>query len=323
MLIDVETACREILSRDNILILAHKKPDGDTLGSSYALMAALDSLGKRVRMQCADGLPERYSFLYGDYAPDMGFEPEYCVAVDVASLSMLGDGIGEIYGGKIDLCIDHHKSNTLYAEKTLLDANAPAAAQLMFEVINGLGAQVSPEIASALFTGIATDTGCFKYSSVTAKTHRAAAELIGLGADHAKINKLMFDTKSIGAMMVDRMMIETVKFYFGNRCALVVIPSDVAMRFNVSEEELDGISAFAVRIEGVFAGVTVRMKDDGTYRVSLRTVSPVDASKICALFGGGGHSNAAGCTMTGPLEDAVSGLLAAVEAELKETLSWS
>lgn len=316
MLTDIKTACEELLIHDNILILAHRKPDGDTLGSSFALLYVLQSLGKKARVLSGDGFPDRYSFLYGKYVPDMSFEPEYLVAVDVAGLSLLGPDAEEIFGGKIDLCIDHHKSNALFAKHTLLDASAPAAAQLVFEVISGLGVNIDSRVASALFTGLTTDTGCFRYANVTAKAHRTAAELIECGADHAKINKLMFDTKTIGAMMVNRMMIENVKLHFNGRCALVVLPADVTERFNVSEDELDGISAFPVRIEGVLAGLTVRVKEDGVYRTSVRTVSPVDASKICEKFGGGGHIGAAGCTLNGSLDDAVSRLLAAVEDEI-------
>lgn len=316
MRIDIKAACGGLLSHDNILILAHRKPDGDTLGSSFALLYALQSLGKKARVLSGDGFPERYSFLYGKYAPDMSFEPEYLVAVDVAGLSLLGPDAEDIYGGKIDLCIDHHKSNTLFAKHTLLDPAAPAAAQLMFEVVNGIGANIDSRVASALFTGITTDTGCFRYANVTAKAHRTAAELIERGADHAKINKLMFDTKSMGMMMLNGMMAESVKLHFEGRCALVVLPADITDRFNVSEGELDGISAFPVRIEGVLAGLTVRAKENGVYRTSVRTVPPVDASKICEKFGGGGHTGAAGCTLNGDLDDAVNRLLAAVEDEL-------
>ncbi len=315
MHIDIKTACERLLQNDDILIYAHQKPDGDTLGASFALLWALERLGKRARVECVDGFPERYSFVYGDYSPNMSFEARYFVSVDIASASLI-DSKSDQYNDKIDLCIDHHKSNTLYAKETLLDTEAPAVCQVIFEIIRELGVAIDKHIATALFTGISTDTGCFKYSSVTAKTHRTAADLIELGADHGRINKLMFDTKTRGMLMVDRLMIETTTFYCADRCALAVIPADVSEKYGVSEEELDGISSFTVRIDGVYAGVTVRVKADDTYRVSLRTVSPIDASKICANFGGGGHMNAAGCTLTGNLYDAINSIIASVEEEL-------
>lgn len=319
MLIDVRAACALLKSHDNILILTHQKPDGDTLGASFALLWALEALGKKVRVHCTDGFPARYDFIYGEYTPDESFEALYLVAVDIASLPLIGSNF-EIYEGKIDLCIDHHKSNTMYAKQTLLDETAPAASQIMYEILLELGAAIDKRIADALFTGLSTDTGCFKYSNVTSKTHRAAADMIDFGADHSKINKLMFDTKSRGILKIDRLMLETISFYFDNRCALIVLPVDITTKYGVSEEELDGISAFPVRIEGVMAGITVRIKPDDTYRISIRTVSPVDASRICSLFNGGGHMNAAGCTMSGDIDDIINKILAAVEEELEQKL---
>lgn len=317
MLIDVKTASSLLRDQDRILILAHQNPDGDTLGASFALLRTLLKMGKKARVRCAGGFSERYRFIYGDYEPDESFTPAFIAAADVAGLSLLGSLACE-YEGNIDLCIDHHKSNTLYARHTLLDVEAPAACQIVYEIIKGLQVEIDDKIADAIFTGLSTDTGCFKYANVTSKTMRVAAEMIDCGARHAKINKLMFDTKSRGMLMIERLMMESLRFYFDGRCGMTFLPADISARFGVAEEELDGISAFPTRIEGVYAGITIRAKPEDTYRVSLRTVSPVDASKICGLFGGGGHVNAAGCTMTGDLDDITSCLLNAVEDELKQ-----
>lgn len=320
MLIDVETACEELLKHDNILIITHKKPDGDTLGAAFALFWAVSGLGKRARVECPDKLPAKYGFLYGDYKPDESFPAGYIVSVDVASQDMLG-AYNKEYGSKIDLCIDHHKSNSMYAKMTLLDSGAPAACQVIYDVLLRLGVEIGPGIANAVYTGLATDTGCFKYSNVTAKTHRAAAEMIELGARHAEINKLMFDTKSRGVLMVDRLMIDTTDFHFDGRCAIVALPADIGRKFGVDDDDLDGISSFTVRIQGVLAGVTVRARGNDTYRVSVRTVSPADASRICEKLGGGGHVNAAGCTMTGGLDRVKSVILSAVKEELERNVS--
>lgn len=316
MLVDIKTACREILSHDNILIFAHQKPDGDTLGASFALLRALHSLGKKARVFCADGFPVRYGFICGGYVPDESFEPKYVIAADIASAELISDAPVP-YSDRVDLCIDHHKSNTMYAKMTLLDVQAPAACQVIIEIIEGLGVSVDSVMATALFAGLSTDTGCFKYSNVTAQTHRAAALMIDAGAEHAKVNKLMFDTKSRGMLKVDRILIETVKFYEGGKIALSVLPADIGAACGVNEDELDGISSFPIRIDGVLAGITVRAKPGGTYRVSLRSVMPVDSSLVCSKFGGGGHTNAAGCTMKGELDSVVSGITEAAREELK------
>lgn len=316
MLVDVKTACSEILSHDKFLIFAHQKPDGDTLGASFALLRALLSLGKKARVFCVDGFPDRYSFICGGYMPDESFEPEYVIAADIASAGLISD-TPVPYSDRVDLCIDHHKSNTLYAKMTLLDVQAPAACQVMIDIIEGLGAAIDSVMATALFAGLSTDTGCFKYSSVTAQTHCAAAKMIEAGAEHAKVNKLMFDTKSRGMLKVDRILIETIKFYECGKIALSILPADISSACGVNEDELDGISSFSIRIDGVFAGITVRAKPCDTYRISLRSVSPVDSSLVCSKFGGGGHTNAAGCTMKGSLDDVISGITAAAREELE------
>lgn len=314
MLIDINSACKLLMEHDNILILAHQKPDGDTLGASFALMWALKSLGKRARVECSDDFPKRYGFVFEGYEPDTGFDPEYTVAVDIADASLIGPD-DMPYANKINLCIDHHKSNTMYAEKTLLDVKAAAVSETVYEVVAAMGAPIDRRIANAIFTGLATDTGCFKFSNVTAKSHYIASKLIEHGAEHAKINKLIFDTKSRGVLMIERLMIETTAFYYNDRCAVAVLPADVSDKFGVGEDGLDGISSFTARIEGVMAGLTIRAKPDDTYRVSVRTSSPVDASRICAAFGGGGHMNAAGCTLHGELSGVMNSLLTAVKGE--------
>lgn len=316
MLIDIKTACDEIRSRDNFLIFAHQKPDGDTFGAAFALLWALQDMGKKARVFCADGFPGRYKFIYDKYTPDLSFDVEYVIAADIASAGLISSAPVP-YSDRVDLCVDHHKSNSLFAKMTLLDATAAAACEIMLKIITELGVNIDSRIATALFTGISTDTGCFKYSNVTAETHRAAALTIDAGAEHAKVNKLMFDTKSRGLLMVERFLTETIEYYEDGKIAVAVLPVDVADVYKVYDGELDGLSSFPVRIEGVFVGITVRIKAEGSHRVSVRSAPPVDASLICSKFGGGGHANAAGCTIAGTLEDVTSNILAAVVEELK------
>lgn len=298
---------------DNIVLLAHKNPDGDTYGSCFALLYALEEMGKNVRVECADGFLDRYRFLYGSYRPGT-FDAGFAVAADVADLPLLG-GLRERYEGKIDLCIDHHPSNSFYAKETLLDASAAATAQIVLDVLRELGTSVNRRIANCIFTGLATDTGCFMYDNVSAKTHQAAAEMIDAGAEHGFINKLMFDTKSRGRLEIDRLMMDNLEFYFEDRCALVYIPVSAWSGLGVTEEELDGVSSFPRKIEGVRAGVTIREREGGVFRVSLRTGDGVDASRICQEMGGGGHRSAAGCTLEGELSKVKARVLEAVGSE--------
>ena len=193
MRIDVKKCAALLKERDNILILTHAHPDGDTLGCGFALCRALIKLGKRARVINGDEIPKKYNYLY-ENMPVFDFKEDYIVSVDVATENLLGS-LSEIYGGKINLSIDHHGTNTEYAENLLLRETA-AACELIYEVVLELGAEIDKDIANCLFTGISTDTGCFRYASATASTFMIAAKLVECGADNGFINRVMFETKT-------------------------------------------------------------------------------------------------------------------------------
>ena len=305
-----------LAEQDNIVILAHRKPDGDTMGCAIALYHALTQQGKACRIECADPFSRRYDYLNKGYEPK-DFEPEYIVAVDIADEQLLGT-LQAKYAGKVDLCIDHHKSNTFYARHTLVNPQAAAAAEILFELLLIMGAEIDTQIANALFTGLSTDTGGFRFANVTAETHRAAARLIDLGAEHVMINQVAFGTRSRARVEIERLALQSLEYYCGGRCALVVLPPCLQEKFGATEDDLEGISNMLRTIEGALVGVSVRDNGDGSFRLSLRSKAPADVSVICAGLGGGGHTNAAGCTLTGSLEQVKLALLARVQAELQE-----
>ncbi|MGI6403195.1 MAG: DHH family phosphoesterase [Oscillospiraceae bacterium] len=316
MIIDLQKAARLLREWDDILILTHQKPDGDAYGSAFALLWALESIGKRARVETPDGYLPGYRFLFGDYSP-RAFEPRFLVTTDVAGPQLLGP-LAERWAHRIDLCIDHHKINHINATFQLVVPQAAATCQLTWGIIRQMGVAFTPAMAGAVYTGIATDTGCFRYANTTPEVHRIAADMMEAGADHALINKLMFDTKSKGRLEIDRLVLDTLEYYFDGRCAMISIPNAAVEQAGVSEEELDGIAGLPRSIEGVQAGVTLREKPDGNFRVSLRTTGSLDASVICGRLGGGGHKNAAGCTVPGPLEEAKKQVLAAMEPEIAQ-----
>ena len=321
MRIELNETAALLKKHDRILILAHAKPDGDTIGSAYALYHALRLLGKTAAVKCADPIPTKFMWLVPPEEP-AEFEPEYITAVDVADKRLLG-GLESEYGEKVDLCVDHHRSNKFYAKKTLLGENA-ANGELVYLLIKELGITPNIAIANALFTAITSDTGGFRYADVSAQTHRIAADLIELGADHAAINRSIFETKSRARASIDRLMLETMQFYFDGCCAMIYIPASLKADFEVGEEDLDGISSMPRTIEGVYAGVTLRENTDKeSFRVSIRSQSPFDASSVCGILGGGGHKNAAGTTMHGSLDDVREGLLAHIRAELEQKGIWT
>ncbi len=313
--IDVAKAAELLNAADNILILTHRNPDGDTLGSGFALMHALRSTGKKAKVLCCDEIPKKYFYMFGEKQED--FSAEYTVAVDVADIKLLGNGLSREFENKIDLCIDHHGSNTEYADNLLLRSCA-ATCEIVYDIVNALGVEITPLIADCLYTGISTDTGCFLFSNVTPETHIIAADLIKKGADYVNINKVMFETKSIGYFKLEELALNTIKTYFGGKCAVMSITQEMLRESNTDESDCDGIAGIPRKIDGVLVGVTVRERNDGSYKVSLRSHEPVDSAKICKLMGGGGHARAAGCELdSDALEAEKAKLLSIIEDELK------
>lgn len=310
MRITVDKAAKLLLNRDCFLILCHMSPDGDTIGSASALCRALRTLGKKVNMTCSDNIPKQYGYLVEDLA-EMEFTPEYIVTTDVASTSLLGDRLN-IYKDDIFLAIDHHPSNTMFAQHTLLCPEAAATAEIIHELIEELDVDVDKPIADAIYTGISTDTGCFRYANTTVQTHLVAAEMIGYGADNAYINRLMFETKSMNRIKLEQMALNTIEYYFENHCAVLSITRDMLHISGADETELDGVSSIPRQIEGVEVGVTLREKNDGVIKVSLRTAGHMDASALCKQFGGGGHKRAAGCLFECSIEEAKKQLVEAI-----------
>lgn len=309
----------EILKeKNNILILTHRNPDGDTLGCGFALLRTLKKLGKTVFLCCPDVIPGKYSYMWQgiEYTPK-SFKADFIVAVDIASTQLLGKLAEEF--SKIDMCIDHHITNTKYADNVLLQPTA-AACEIVFDVISALGVFIDNKIADCLYTGISTDTGCFRYGNTTPQTHLKGAELIKLGADYENINRVMFETKTLPYLKLEQKALEGIEMYYDNRCALVVLTQQMLKDTGTDESDCDGITVLSRKIEGVLCGITLRQRADMTYKCSLRTYPPINASEICSTFGGGGHIAAAGCEFSENLALAKSSILKAVEKEFSEKL---
>ena len=182
--VDRQTAVLRLRGADDILILCHKNPDGDTIGCAGALYLALKALGKNAAILCSDPIPKMYDYMELRWF-DGSFNPAFVVAVDVASIQLFGENNNvPQYAAHTNLCIDHHASNSGYAYETLLDPGAAAACEFLLDVIVDMGVTITPQIANCLYTGIATDTGCFKFASTTPRTHMAAARVMEAGGQH-------------------------------------------------------------------------------------------------------------------------------------------
>lgn len=289
-------------SHDNYLILTHKCPDGDTLGSGFGLCYYLRDMGKKANVINNDNFPLRYNFLYDGYYVQE-FEIEYIIAVDIADLQLLGSHLtAYAEHGKIDICIDHHISNKYFAKNNYVDPRASATAMVLYDFFKFMGKPISNQIAKCLYTAISTDTGCFKYESTTPETHIAAADLMQYDIDFSIINRKMFDVKSKGRLLAEQKVIENMEYYFDDNCAIITLTSDIMNSCGIESAEFEGMASIPLCTEGVKIGITIKQRHEDVFKLSVRTTEEIDASIFCKKFNGGGHIRAAGCEIQGSLE---------------------
>lgn len=310
-LFTLRQCARYLKKHDNYIILTHASPDGDTLGSAYALYYGLNEIGKRACVICPDVIPQKYDY-FARSTDHVSRENATIVAVDIADKRLLGS-LQEEFGDFVDLDIDHHISNTKFAKNLYLDADASATAEIIFELLTLMRVDINDITAKALYTGIATDTGSFKYATVTAKTHMIAALLHEYNINASEINRLMFDTKSKRLLELERQVLKTAEFHFDDRCMLLCVTAQMQEKTGCSGTELEGIAVISRSVEGVKVGLTLKQTGDEEFKVSVRTYQPIDASEICKKLGGGGHKGAAGATVSGSLEEAKQKILEAVK----------
>lgn len=288
---------------DNVTILTHKSPDGDTLGAGFALCRFLRNMGKKANVLNSEEFPARYAFLYEGYE-EMDFEEKTVIAVDIADTKLLGSKLEEYAKeGKIDLCIDHHISNMYYAKYTYVNASASATCQIMYELFRYMGGQFDKIIARCLYTGIATDTGCFKYENTTASAHMAVSELMKYNIEYAKINRQMFDVKSKARLQIERAITDNMEFWCNDKCAVISVTSKMMEESGIEPAEFEGLASIPLQVEGVEIGITIKQRHEKVFKLSVRTSEKIDASQFCKSFGGGGHIRAAGCEIQGTLDE--------------------
>ena len=303
--LNVQQMAERLRAADNVLILCHKNPDGDTVGCGSALYYALKALDKNAAVLCSDVIPSRYAFTNPRLFKGE-FEPQTVVAVDVAGIQLFGENNGvPQYTRHIDFCIDHHAGNSGYADFTLLDGQAAAAAELLYEVIMAMKVPMTAHIANCLYTGLSTDTGCFRFSNTTAHTFSVAALCTRAGARIYELNQELFETNTLERLKMQAWIVEHLELLRGGEMAICAIPRAVEEEIGVNEDDMDNISNFPRTVAGVRMAATLRETGDGETKLSVRAVPGCDATAVTVRFGGGGHKGAAGASMKLPLDEAV------------------
>ena len=300
-------------SHDRYCIVTHRRPDGDTLGSGAALCRILRSLGKTAHMLRNGEATPRYGWLQEGLTKEAAEAGDTVVTVDVASPGMLGEASAHL-AEKAILRIDHHGTATSFTEFELVDPDAGACAEIIWDLALELGVSMDKETAEAIYVATSTDTGCFRFSNTTAHTFTVAAACAAAGVDVYRHNQQLFETVSLTRLKIQAWIIDNMRLLREGKVALVAIPKAVEEAIGVTEDDMDNISNFPRTIAGVCMAATLRETKDGGTKFSVRAIPGWDAAAVCAKFGGGGHAGAAGANTALSLAEAA----AAVEAVLTE-----
>ncbi len=287
---------------EKIAVFTHIMPDGDALGSAFALRDALRLMGKCADCFLEQELSELFHFFPKDYLTEQAKASEYDlkIAVDCGDLKRLGV-FADVFTGNT-VCIDHHRQTETYATLCILDDKRAATGEIIYDFIYSAGISVTPAMADALYVALATDTGGFLFSNTTAGTHRIAAALIEAGADFYTLNKELLQEKTLKKYQLTALCIERLRLAEEGKIAVTDLNYEMVQKMEITSDDLDGLSALPRSIKGVEAGALLTELTPGKIKVSLRSDKIVDVAKIASLYGGGGHIRAAGFTWQGAIE---------------------
>ncbi len=302
--------CAALLRReDEYLLITHIRPDGDTLGSAAALCHILRRLGKTAYLFPNPQVTETYAPFVSPYLAPPGFAPRRTISVDVADARMLPAGVQ----GPVWLALDHHPGGGGFGENSLVWPHKAACGELVLALAEELLGGVDADEASLLYIAVSTDTGCFRYGNTRADTFFAAGALTAAGADVFRLNKLLFRTKSRARLLLEGYICSSLRSWRNDQLNIAVVTLDMLSRAGATENDCEDLAALAGQVAGNRVSVTIRELEDGRCKLSLRTDGSVDASQVCARFGGGGHKMASGCELAMGPDEAAETIRAAIE----------
>ena len=303
---------RFLRENDRFTIITHGGPDGDTTGSAAALCLGLRQIGKTAYVLENPQINEKFLHLVEGLTKPEAEENDVLVAVDVAGTRMIPEEIRHL-ADKIHMRIDHHGSGTPFAEAELVDSTAAACSEIIYDLLSLLDVELDVPIANALYTAVATDTGCFRYANATGNSFALAAECAYVSPDIFKINQRLFDTVTLGRLRLQSWVVENMQVLQDGKIVVCAIPADIQERLGLADEDMGNLSGFLRAIEGVKMSATVRQDNEGHTGFSVRAVPGYDAAAVCEKLGGGGHKGAAGAGMVDvTMEEAVAALMAAL-----------
>lgn len=293
-----------------VLITAHERPDGDAIGSAIALDKGLQLLGIRTVVMLNDPVPQAYRFLRGSESilvpSSLGWQPDVIVALDSTEWERVGSFVQDFLPDATTINIDHHASNREFAYLNWVDIDAAATGEMVLELLKELEVSLDVDMASALYTAIATDTGFFQHANTTPKVLSQCAHLAELGANPHYISEQIHESRSLESLHALGFALRSLQLSPGGQVAWIGLTLEDIQELRVKEEELEGLVNYPKSIKGVEVGLLFRQVEEGKVRVGLRSRGLVNVSSIAEVFGGGGHRRAAGCTIEGPWDEVVN-----------------
>lgn len=319
---NMDAAVAALHDADDILLVCHVNPDGDTLGSLLGLAFGLEALGKSTTLLSADGVPVTLGFLPGAERIQTTTERRdfgLAVVLDAGDLARTGTSREAVLATQTVLDIDHHVTSGAFGQIQLLDAHAAATAEIVYDVLLALGVPLTKPIAECLLCGLLTDTGSFRFMNVTPRTMALAGDMIALGASPDTIAESVFENKSWGGQKLLGRALQNMKKTDDGRIVWTHVSQADFAEFGATDADTEGVVSAIRTVRGTDAALFLREMPNGKLRVSLRARDPLDVSLVAARFGGGGHRLASGCTLSGPVEQAEAELVAAVQEQLAKT----
>lgn len=291
-----EEALDIIKEPKSTLVLCHKNPDPDTLGSAFGLKHILESLGSDVSVACCDKANAKFGFItLGHNMVYTDNQYQRIIAVDVASPQQLGDL--DFLADRIDLIIDHHGMNTRFAP--YYEDFGASCAEIIFSIYKALKITLPKHFFECVYAGMSGDTGGFRYSNVTTRSMEYGAEIIGMGIDHAEINRIIFESKTIGEIKAQRLTFDKMELLCNGALAVIMITNQMKEENGIGDEDISDVVNNIRSIEGVLVAISLKQgtKDPSKYAISSRANCDIDVSAVCAMLGGGGHKRASGASV--------------------------
>lgn len=300
-------------ARTSFILTSHARPDGDAIGSQLALALALDALGKRVRLLDRDPVPGIYRHFPGadrvEVSPRATGDADAAVLLECSDLTRPEvEGLDRYFV----VNIDHHIGNRMYGAVNWFDPSAAACGEMVADVIDALGVAWTPEIATHLYLAITTDTGCFRYGPISARTFEICRRIAGTGVEPARLSREIFESFGMGRVRLMGAMLAAMELHFDNRFALLYFDEEMLARFGATLDDTEGLVNLPLNARECLAVALFKRQSPGIFRVSLRSKGAVDVRGVAARWSGGGHTNAAGATLTGELPALKAALIEAV-----------